>query len=145
MRAAISRRLPGLPRVDMIELEESSLRDLQDFPGELPADDMHTWADDHFAYANARMWERVRAGWERAAATIEEQGLERVAMVSHGGPINALLRHFLGEDTVRLRTCWFELDWATTCCCRYSPDGRWIRWVNDARHIDPIRDRIPTR
>ena len=140
---AISSRLPHLPRRDMQELEETSLRDLTGYFGALPPEDMRTWTDAHYAYANAQMWRRTRTGWSRLTRQLEELGLERVAVVSHGGPINALLRQFLGEETVRLRTCWFELDWATTCCCRYSAQSRSVRWINDARHIDPQRHLIP--
>ena len=140
---AISRRLPDLPRLDLVELQESCLRDLEGFPGELPPEDMHTWEDAHYAYANARMWERIERVWTRITSMIEIEGLERVAVVSHGGPINALLRRFLGEDVVRLRTCWFYLDWSTTSCLRYTDAGRWIRWVNDSRHIDALRELIP--
>ena len=38
---------------------------------------------------------------------------------------------------------WFYFDWATTCCLRISADRRWVRWVNDARHIDDLRHLLP--
>lgn len=144
---AIAKRFPHIPWRDMPEFEESSIRDLEGFDGELPDEDLLQWREEHFAYANEVMWRRVIAGWEEVQRVIAAKGLERVAIVGHGGSLNILLRHFLGGDIVRLRTCWFDLDWTSTSCLRITADGgpiqRWIRWVNDASHIDDLRHLIP--
>ena len=88
------------------------------------------------------MWQRIKAAWTEIEACIEAQGLERVGIVSHGGPINALLRQFMGQPVERLRTCWYDIDWSSTSCLRYRDGRRWVRWVNDARHIDALRGRL---
>ncbi|MBM3188325.1 MAG: histidine phosphatase family protein [Chloroflexi bacterium] len=140
---AISQRFPSLPRLDMREFEETSITDLAGFPGELPDEDLMVWGEHHYAYANDLMWQRVIAGWDIVLQTMTSQGLERAAIVAHGGSINILLRHFLGEETVRLRTCWFELDWSSASCLRLTSEAgaikSWVRWVNDARHIEDLR------
>lgn len=144
---AISARFPGLPRLNMPEFCESNADDLADFDGPLPPEDMNAWQDAHFAHANLRTWERVARGWEQMHRIIAEKGLERVAVVSHGGAINIMVRLFLGQqDITRLRSAWFEVDWTATTCLRYGSDyagvGRSVRWVNDARHIDPLRAEL---
>ena len=140
---AISCRFPDLCRTDMPEFEELSIRDLAGFPGDLPAWDFVKWEDAHYAHANEAMWRRVIAGWDRVVQEAQAKEQERVAIVAHGGSLNVLMRHFLGESAVRLRSTWFELDWASSSCLRIAQeDGRipkWIRWVNDARHIDALR------
>jgi broad specificity phosphatase PhoE len=140
---AISACFPNLPRIEMPEFEETSITDLEGFPGELPVEDLTQWEDAHYAYANEHMWARVECGLEKVRRIIEERGLERVAIVAHGGSINVVLRHFMGSELQRLRTCWFDLDWTATSCLRYNETLRWVRWVNDARHIDDLRHRIP--
>jgi len=142
--APISAALPDLPRLDMPEMQETSIADLAGYPGELPSEDLRTWKDAHYAYANESMWARVRAGWDQVQHIAQERDLERVGIVTHGGPINALLRHFMGEDgVVRLRICWIDLDWSAVSCLRENGARRSVRFVNDARHIDPLRERIP--
>jgi broad specificity phosphatase PhoE len=139
----INARLPDLPRCDTPAFAELHIADLRDYLGEIPPEDMNGWQADHFAFGNERMWARVVQGLDEVRAEMEREGLERVAIVSHGGPINAMIRHTLGQEVVRLRDCWIELDWSTTSCLRFVPqeDGvrTWIRWVNDARHIDDLR------
>jgi broad specificity phosphatase PhoE len=139
---AISTRFPRLPRTDMVEFEETSLRDLEGYPGAAPPEDLRYWAAPHFGYANPRLWDRVQRGYRRVLQVVEEHALERVAIVSHGGPINLLLRCFLGYDDPNIDTCWFEVDWASSHCLRYTPTRRSIRWVNDARHIDGFRHLV---
>jgi broad specificity phosphatase PhoE len=139
---ALSRRFPALPRTELAAFEETSFTDLEGFPGPLPEEGMNTWEDKHHAYTNPRMWARVQRGWEQVQAMVAEQGLERVAIVSHGGPINALIRLFMGGDVVRPSTCWLNLDWASTSCLRYTSERRSVRWVNDARHLDGLRDQL---
>ena len=137
---AISARFPALPRTDLSEFQEASIRDMAGYPGEPPTEDLRTWVAAHFQYANPRVWERVQRGWLHVLQVAERDGLERVAVVSHGGPINFLLRSFLGYNDPNIDSCWFEIDWASTSCLRYTPERRSICWVNDARHIDPYRD-----
>jgi broad specificity phosphatase PhoE len=144
---AISARFPGLPRLDMPEFCESNVDDLADFEGPQPPENMNAWEEAHFIHANLRTWERVARGWEKMQATIAEQGLERVAVVSHGGAINIMVRLFLGQEEVtRLRRAWFEIDWTATTCLRYGGQyagaTRAVRWINDARHIDPLRAEL---
>jgi broad specificity phosphatase PhoE len=142
----ISARLPDLARCDTPAFAETSIADLSGYPGSTPSEDLHGWHEDHFAFANERMWARVLQGLSDVRAEMEREGLERVAIVSHGGPINAMIRHMLGQEVVRLRDCWIELDWSTTSCLRFVPQAdsvrRWVRWVNDARHIDDLRERL---
>ncbi len=140
---AISERYPSLPRQDLPEFAESSIDDLIAYDGTPPPEDMREWEEEHYVYANARLLERVTVGFEKVQHVIATRELERVAIVSHGGPINFLLRHFLGAvESGPMRT-WFSLDWATTCCLRLSEERRWVRWVNDARHIDELRHLLP--
>ena len=136
---AITGRFPALPRWDMPELAEICVDDLADYLGVRPAEDMRQWDDAHYAHANERMWERMVEGWTIIQQVVSERSLERVAIVSHGGALNALLRHFLGGQITRLRTCRFQLDWTSSTCLRYTEEGRWIRWVNDARHVEDLR------
>ena len=141
---AISQRFPSLSRLDMPELVEVSFDDLRGFPGQLPSEDMYTWEQAHWDYASPIRWRGVIAGWEKIQRTIKVQSLERVAIVCHGGTINALLWHFIGKDVGKLSGCWFELDWAATSCLSYTPERRCLHWVNDARHIDDLRHLLPT-
>ncbi len=140
---AISERFHDLPREDLPEFAESSVDDLAAFEGVLPPEDLREWESEHHTYANARLLERVTVGFEKVLHTMAVHGLERVAIVSHGGPINFLLRHFLGATEPGPVRTWFYLDWATTCCLRTSEERRWVRWVNDARHIDDLRHLLP--
>jgi broad specificity phosphatase PhoE len=139
---ALSTRFPSLPRTDMSEFEEASIRDLEGYPAEPPTEDLRTWVASHFRYANPRIWDRVRRGWLQVLHVVERDALERVGIISHGGPINLLLRSFLGYEDPNIDSCWFEIDWAATSCLRYTPQSRAICWVNDARHIDPYRDVV---
>jgi len=139
---AISARFPDLPRSEMSEFEETSVRDMAGYPGGAPAEDLRLWGAAHFQYANPRLWERVQRGWQRVLRVVEENSLERVAIVTHGGPINLLLRYYLGYQDPNIDSCWFEIDWASTSCLRHTPTRRSIRWVNDARHIDPYRHLV---
>ncbi|MBN1399679.1 MAG: histidine phosphatase family protein [Anaerolineae bacterium] len=139
---AISARFPQLPRLDMPEFAETHIADLAGYEEGLPSEDMHSWQDHHHAYANKRMWARVARGWEIVQRVAAERNLERVAIVGHGGPFNALVRLFMGGEVVLLRTCWLDFDWAATACLRYTADRRAVRWLNDARHIDDLRQRL---
>ncbi len=136
---AVTARFPALPRTQMSEFEEASIRDLEGYPGVSPSEDLREWVAVHFQYANPRVWERVQRGWQAVLKVAERDALDRVAIVSHGGPINFLLRSFLGYQDPNIDSCWFEIDWASTSCLRYTPERRSICWVNDARHIDPYR------
>ena len=140
---AITARFPHLPRVSMPEFDEMSLPDLESYPGRLPSEDLGTWEEGHFRYCLGRMWGRVAAGWEKVRRFVDERGLERVAILAHGGTLNVLLRHFQGYDGFPSDGCWFEFDWTAVSCVRYLNDGgsvhKWVRWVNDARHIDDLR------
>jgi len=142
----ISQRMTDLPRVDSPAMRETCIDDLADWPGEAPSQDLRQWQDEHYAHANANMWRRVTAALDDIVCEAETEGLERVAIVSHGGPINAMVRYVLGQGIVRLRTRWLDLDWSTTCCLRYDATREgircWVRWVNDARHIDDLRDQL---
>jgi broad specificity phosphatase PhoE len=136
---AISARFPDLPRYEMPAFAEASIVDLADWEGPQPDEDMNTWQDGHYAHANERMWGRVLRGFERIQGELAAEGLERVAIVAHGGPFNALVRAFLGNDrTVRLRTCWLRFEWASTACLAYGPAGCEVRWLNDARHVEDL-------
>lgn len=140
---AISQRFPDIPRLDMPEFEETSIKDLEGYPGALPPEDLNAWEIERWIYARIPRKERVEAGWEKVRHITDELGLERVAIISHFGPLNVLLRLFLSEDADCLRDCWFDLDWTSTSCLRYQSEGgwgeRWIRWINDARHIEDLR------
>jgi broad specificity phosphatase PhoE len=140
---AISERFPDLPREVLPEFAESSIDDMVDFRGTPPSDDMREWTAERYAHANVRLLERVMVGFEKVQGTIAAHGLERVAIVCHGGPINFLLRYFLGEVDLDAVRTWFYLDWATTCCLRIEEERRWVLWVNDARHIDNLRHLLP--
>jgi len=140
---AISERFPDLPRLDMAEFEELSIDDLEGYPGRMPPEDLRRWNDAHFDYAGRRSWGRVKAGWERALRVVEERSLERVAILSHEGPLNTMLRLFMGEDAHRPPSWRCAFGWTATSCLRYAPEDSWvqrsIRWVNDIRHIDDLR------
>jgi len=127
-----------VPLVHMPELEEVSILDLEGFPGELPSEDLNTWQPEHFVYANRRMWQRVTKAWKRIQEITESQQLECVGILSHGGPINALIRHFLGlGPQPRLRP-WINLDYASiTRLCR-NGDGLDMLWINDIAHIQDL-------
>jgi len=139
---AILDRQPNLKRKQVSELEEASIRDMEGYAGEMPTDDIGTWTDAQFAYANRMMWDRVRAGWDTVVRQCLRREYKSVGVVSHGGPINIILRHILGQDTVRLRTCWIYLTWASTSCVRLSTGkDNWdhaIRFVNDHRYVEDI-------
>ncbi len=144
--AAIRATCPSIPYLLMPEFAELSITDMVAYEGVQPADDLYTWEEGHYAYGNERMWERVIAGWERLRTTIEERGAERIALVSHGGPLNVIVRHVLGWDKpIRLRTAWIHFDYTATSCVRYVDGWQGIVWLNDARHIEdltPVR-QIP--
>ncbi len=69
---AISRRFPDLPRVDLADLEELSIKDLADHPSP-PDENMLTWELTHFCAADQRAWERVARAWAFIEAMIAEQ------------------------------------------------------------------------
>ena len=141
--AAILSRQPELPSLTMPEFAELSIADLADYPEEHPDEDLAVWDDLHYAFGNRQMWQRVVSGWEKLRAIVAEREAERVALVSHGGPLNVIIRHMLGQDVVRLRTAWIQLDYASTSCIRFTPNGQWIMWLNDARHVEdlaPVRE-----
>jgi len=143
----ISAHFPELPRVDMPEFEEMNLSDLATYPGEHPSEDLRTWKEDHFRFCDVHVWRRVVAGWDKVRCLVDETGLERVAILAHGGSLNVLLRHFQGRGQAPMDDCWFELDWTSVSCLRYlagdGPGRKWVRWVNDARHIDEFRHLLP--
>jgi broad specificity phosphatase PhoE len=139
---AISERLPGLPRLDMAELEEIGVADLEGYAHPPCPEDLGRWTNRHFEYARPRSWERVRAGWERVLRVAEHGALERVAILSHEGPLNTMLSFFMGEDAYRPRTWWCAFGWTATSCLRYTPEDSWMQkrilWINDTRHIDDL-------
>ena len=139
---AISARFPDLPRTELYGLAETNYADLEGFEGELPAEDMYSWKEHHFEYSTPRLIKRVLAAWDLILDTIAQQELERVAIVSHGGPMNVLLQSFVGSPLDRDNLFRFNLDWATTCCLSYEGARKVVHWVNDARHIDPLRARL---
>ncbi len=137
-------------RLWMIDADGGEPEQLTDDPGY--RDERPLWSADGSHLLFARFDAENRASlWlisletgepQRMMDVIADEELQRVAVVSHAGPINVMLRQFLGGGVVRLRTCWFELDWASTSCLRSTPEGKWVRWVNDARHIDALRHRL---
>jgi len=145
---AITARLPDLPRVSMSELNEMSLSDLEGYPRDLPSDDLGTWKEEHFLYCLARMRSRVATGWEKVHRLVSESGLDRVAILAHGGTLNVLLRQFQGCDQCTFDGCWFEFDWTAVTCVRYvdgdGPPRKRVLWVNDAHHIDDLRHLLPS-
>ena len=146
---AISHRIPNLPRMDLPEFEEASLKDLARFTGEAAPEDMSRWSNAHFRFANSVLWVRARAGFQEMLNIAEREHLERIAVVAHGGTLNVLVRQFLGQSqATRLRDCWIEFDWTSVSSLRLSPDAAWmkrsIRWLNDARHVDDLRRQLAT-
>ncbi len=139
-------RRPDLPYLVMPDFAEVSIADLEGYPGELPPEDLLAWEDEHFSYGNAQMWRRVLAGWSRLHEIVAERGAQRVALVSHGGPLNVIVRHVLGLDNVaRLREAWVKIDYAATSCVRYEKGSQGVVWLNDARHVEdlaPVRQGI---
>ncbi len=142
--APIRARWPDLPYLLMPEFAEVSIKDLADYGEEMPPEDLLTWSDEHFAHGNVAMWHRVLAGWERLQSIIAERGVERVGLISHGGPLNVIVRHILGQDTAigAIRRSWVKIDYAGTSCVRYVDGSQGIVWLNDARHIE---DLVPVR
>ena len=137
--AAIRATCPSIPYLLMPEFAEVSITDLAAYDGEAPADDMHTWEDGHWEHGNTRMWQRVTQGWERLRRIAEERGAERVALVTHGGPLNVIIRHVLGwDEPIRLRTAWLHFDYTATSCVRYTDGWQGVVWLNDARHIEDL-------
>ena len=138
---AISRRLPQLPRLDMPELQETHIGDLEGWPDERPPEDLNAWQAKHFHHADERMRQRLGVAWERITSLVAQQGLERVAIVSHGAAMNLLLRRFM-VGVPYDADCWLEFDWTGVTLLQYGPEGRQIAWMNDARHIDALRAEI---
>lgn len=145
--APIRARWPELPYLVMPEFAEVSIDDLADYAGETPVEDLLAWSDDHFDHGNTAMWRRVLRGWTRLQEIIAERGVERVGLISHGGPLNVIVRHVLGQDATvaRIRNAWIKIDYAATSCVRYVDDSRGVVWLNDARHIEdlaPVRQGL---
>lgn len=138
---AILQRIPDLPHTEMDGLRETNAVDLVGWSGAPYDDDMRVWSQEHFDYANRRMFDRVRQAWEAIQATAAEQGLERVGVVAHGGSINMILRVFQGMENSDSWPCFFEIDWTAVSVVRYSPEWRrrYILKVNDATHAEPLR------
>lgn len=135
---------PGLRCTPLEGLCETSLADMSGYAGPEPPADLRDWDADHYLYGNERMLERVRGAWNEILATIRREGFERVGIVAHGGSINMLLRLFQGFDDHDLGGCWFEMDWTAVSVLEYRHDSprRYIRAVNDARHVEPLRAEI---
>jgi len=136
--APVLERFPDLPHRYMAEFAETSIDDLADFVGPEPSEDLHQWQDAHFAHGNVSMWRRVLAGWEAVQQLAQEQKLQRIAILAHGGPLNALIRHHIGCSPTRLRDCWLDLDFTSVSCLRIGEQGKSVRWINDARHIEDL-------
>ena len=143
---AISARHPALPLTDEQGLAELSIVDLRNFDGSLPRDDLKQWLPIHFSYGNARMWERVAGAFADIVDRASQADLQRIGLVTHGGPLNVILRHFAGQGITEWFDCPFQMDWCGTACLRINREAHWgshwIRWVNDARHIDELRHRL---
>lgn len=145
--AAILERRPDLPYLVMAEFAEVSIADLHGYPGEQPPEDLLAWQEEHFIYGSERLWERVLVGWRGLQEMVAQRGAERVALVSHGGPLSAIVRHTLGQDAavLRLRNSWVKHDYAATRCVRYVGGHQGIIWLNDARHVEdlaPVRQGL---
>lgn len=142
--AAIRARIPHLAYREMDELRELYGADLAGYDGGDPVDDLRAWTEEQFAHAGRSLYGRVERAWDVIRSTVAECGLERVAVVAHGGTLNVLLRQFQGMAWDSARPCFFELDWASVSAIRYSHDDprRYILWVNDARHIDDLRGHL---
>lgn len=75
---------------------------------------------------------RVRAGVERIAARHAGQ---RVAVVAHGGAINAFLADVLDIE----RTMWMAVENTSISVVRLGPSGPHVVTVNDCHHLyDPV-------
>lgn len=138
---AINRLVPNVPRWDMDELRETSISDMAGYDGEMPSEDLVAWGAEHFRYADQQMEGRLARGWERILAHLDASGLQRVAIVSHGAAMNGLLHQFLGPPAWN-RECWVDFYWAAITCLEYGPNLRRVRWLNDSRHADPLRQEI---
>lgn len=142
---ALRQAMPDTPYLLMDELRELSEADLEGYPGARGAADWTSWSPEQFRFATRNLYRRVALAWETIRAMAAGQALKRVGVVAHGGSINMLLRMFQGIDEADDWSCFFELDWASVSAVRYSEATarRFILWVNDARHVDPIRHLIP--
>ncbi|MHB0859020.1 MAG: histidine phosphatase family protein [Anaerolineae bacterium] len=135
---AITARFPDLPRIDMPEFAETNYGDLDQYPDELPDEDMNLWEYEHLVFATARTFERVVIGWNKVCQVIDMQGLKRVGIVSHGNALSTLIHHFIGAESIAVTGHWFIFDWASTSCLRFEGDRRWVRWVNESNYVKDL-------
>lgn len=136
---AILERIPSLPYRLMPEFAELTIEDMAYYPGPLPPEDLALWQEEHYIYGNTVMWERVVRGWEELMHLIAEKGIQKAGVVSHGGAINAILRHVLGQDDpTKLRKAWIHVDYASTTCIRFAETWQGIVWVNETRHVEDL-------
>lgn len=143
--AAIRERHPELPFLLMPEFAEISIADLEGYPGSLPPEDVNAWDEAHYRHARDVLWERARRGWSQLQETIAERRVERVALVSHGGPLNAIVYHVLGLEGPPRLILGVKMDYTATSCVRYLDGRQSIVWLNDARHVEdlaPVRQGL---
>jgi broad specificity phosphatase PhoE len=138
---AAGHRVEPLVRPDLAEVDAYA-----DMPADIwPSDHVgaEAWVAAHVEFARTRRWDVYPFGETskelRARATTAVEDLidrhpgQTVAVVCHGGVINAYLAQFLGIDA----DMFFLPAHASVCVVRASPDGRRVvESLNDRQHLE---------
>jgi len=88
---------------------------------------------------DAGFWERVCAALDGLLQEMDAQGAGHVAVVCDGRTINAMVCHFMGRPEPDWGCPPFLVAPGSTSALRTNPEShwgsRWVRWVNDVRHL----------
>ena len=126
---AIERRSPGVIRWDLKELEEMNVDDLQLDPTAAPL--VSTWTTQQLDLGLQRLWIRVMAALVRIEIYAQANGLERIAIVTHGYVIKVLLLNWLGLDWRAGRRLRIPVGFCGTCKIGLREGGVVrIEWIN---------------
>ena len=87
-------------------------------------------------------WERTCAALDRLLVRMDEDGSGHVAVVCDDRTINALVCHFMGRPEPDWDCLPFLVTRGSTSALRTNPEShwgtRWVRWVNDVRHLEGL-------
>ena len=87
-------------------------------------------------------WERTCAALDRLLEGMDGDGSGHMAVVCDDRTINAMVCHFMGRPEPDWDCLPFLVAPGSTSALRTNPEShwgsRWVRWVNDMRHLERL-------
>jgi len=97
---------------------------------------------DSPAGGESGFWERTCSALDQLLQTMDGDGSGHVAVVCDDRTINALVCHFMGRPEPDWGCLPFLVTPGSTSALRTNPEShwgtRWVRWVNDVRHLEGL-------